>query len=60
MAKSFIPQFIKLLNRLAVYITRHQGTMELYLSPAQVTCLNNLAATITTCSAAFGVYHEVP
>lgn len=58
MAKSYIPQLVRTLNKLCIYITRHQSTMNPYLSTAQQ---NALAAVVAAC-AAFGAVqtHEAP
>lgn len=50
MPKSFVPQLVRLLERLCVYIVKHQNTMAQYLSPAQVTFLNSI---VSGCQANF-------
>lgn len=35
MAKTYAPQFVRLLRKLAVYATKHQGPMFAVMTPAQ-------------------------
>lgn len=50
--KSFVPQFVRLLRKLAVYGTKHQATMAPYLTTSQQTALQNV---ITAAQAFSGV-----
>lgn len=43
MAKSFVPQLVRLLRHVCLYITKHQTTLNQYLSAQQQTDLNTLA-----------------
>lgn len=50
--KSFVPQLVRLLNRSCNYITKHQATMNPYLTTAQQAAL---ASVVSACAAFFGV-----
>lgn len=54
MAKSYVPQLVRKLRLLAVYITKHNSTMGAYLSAQQqsdlnsiLTMLNDFVAVVT-------------
>lgn len=49
--KSYVPQLIRMLNRACVYITKHQSTMNPYLTVAQQ---NALQAVVSACAAFYG------
>lgn len=44
MAKSYVPQLIRLLTRLCVYITKHQNTMNQYLTAPQQAALQSVVS----------------
>lgn len=43
MAKSFVPQLVRLIRHLCLYITKHQATINQYLTPQQQTDLNTIS-----------------
>lgn len=42
--KSYVPQCVRLINRVCAYITKHQGTMNPYLSSAQQSALQSVVS----------------
>lgn len=42
MAKSYVPQLVRLLNRICVYIAKHQSTMNPYLTDQQQAALGSV------------------
>lgn len=58
MAKTYAPQFVRILRHLAVYYTRHSSAMNAVMTPAQQAA----AASVVTAAAAFGgvVVTETP
>lgn len=58
MAKSYVPQCIRIIRHLRLYINKHLTTMTPYLSAGQVAALNSI---VTAASAFDGVnINETP
>ena len=57
MAKSYVPQLIRMLEKVCVYIVKHQNTMSPYLSTSQNAFLQSI---VSGCQAAFGTVNEEP
>jgi hypothetical protein len=51
MQKTFIPQLIRMIRHLCVYITKHQATMNPYLSAQQQAALQSV---VSACQAFYG------
>jgi len=43
-AKSYVPQLIRMLNRLCVYVAKHQSTFNAYLTPAQQAAVQSVVS----------------
>lgn len=49
MAKTFVPQLLRNLVKLANYITRHHATLAANLTTGQMACLDSIVTSINTC-----------
>lgn len=54
MPKTFVPQLVRLLERVCRYIQKHHATLSATLTPAQMTALDLI---VSTCNASFGNYN---
>jgi hypothetical protein len=57
MPKTFVPQLIRILERLCNYIQKHHAVLASTLTPAQVAALDLI---VSTCNANFGDYSVTP
>lgn len=58
MAKTYVPQCVRIMRHLRIYINRHLPTMTPFLSAGQVTALSNIVAAIAAFDAV--VVQETP
>jgi hypothetical protein len=54
MPKTFLPQLIKLLEKVCRYIQKHHNTLSATLTPAQMAALDLI---VQTCNTNFGNYN---
>jgi len=60
MARSYVPQLIKLIVRLNVYVVKHQSTIAGYLTGTQLTAWNAFIPCLNALVTALGPYVEGP
>ena len=47
--KTFVPHYLFLIKKLALYYTKHRGKMAVYLSGSQLACVDSIATAVNTC-----------